>query len=111
MAIYFYREEIMKHVFKGIASGIIWGLGQIFNKQYLKAAFFFVVFAVLIVIELFSSRFLTGYDPYSKIPGDDFDDAFAARFHHTYNIDVEGNRIRPIPEFDLYCEENGISKL
>ena len=31
----------LKHILKAIASGFIWGLGQVFNRQYLKAAFFF----------------------------------------------------------------------
>jgi len=42
----------LKHILKAIASGFIWGLGQVFNRQYLKAAFFFLFFALLIGIEL-----------------------------------------------------------
>ncbi len=36
---------------KALASSIIWGLGQLFNRQWAKALFFFVFFALLIIIE------------------------------------------------------------
>ena len=29
-------------VLKAIASGLVWGLGQLLNKQFLKALFFFM---------------------------------------------------------------------
>lgn len=56
-------------VLKGIASGFIWGLGQLFNKQFLKAFFFFVFFAAFIGIELGTSNYFKETDPYDKIVG------------------------------------------
>lgn len=36
---------------KAFASSLVWGLGQLFNRQWLKALFFFVFFALLIIVE------------------------------------------------------------
>ncbi len=59
-------------VIKAILSGFIWGLGQLFNKQYLKALFFFLFFVIFISIELGTSKYFVKTDPYSKISGNDF---------------------------------------
>lgn len=40
-------------ILKAVASSIVWGLGQLFNRQWAKALFFFVFFALLIFIEVF----------------------------------------------------------
>ncbi len=59
-------------VIKAVLSGFIWGLGQLFNKQYLKALFFFLFFVIFISIELGTSKYFVKTDPYSKISGNDF---------------------------------------
>ncbi|HQC30273.1 MAG TPA: ABC transporter permease subunit [Acholeplasmataceae bacterium] len=61
-----------RSVLKAIASGFVWGLGQLLNKQYLKAAFFFIIFAGFIGIELGTSKYFTKTNPYDKISGEDF---------------------------------------
>ncbi|MGI6787099.1 MAG: ABC transporter permease subunit [Acholeplasmataceae bacterium] len=61
-----------KSILKAIASGFIWGLGQLLNKQYLKAAFFFIIFAGFIGIELGTSKYFVKTNPYDKIKGQDF---------------------------------------
>ena len=63
------------HVLKAIGSGIIWGLGQLCNKQYLKAAFFFLIMVACVGLELGTGNyFKTGeYDIYQeKIAGEYF---------------------------------------
>jgi arabinogalactan oligomer/maltooligosaccharide transport system permease protein len=97
----------IKHILKAVASGFVWGLGQLFNRQYLKALFFLLFFAVFVTIELSSSRYFTGYDPYNIIPsGEDIRDTFAAKFLQDYKYDVETRRILPIPTFEEFVEEN-----
>jgi arabinogalactan oligomer/maltooligosaccharide transport system permease protein len=44
-------------ILKAIASGIIWGLGQLLNGQIFKFLFFFVVFVLFIGIELGTSHY------------------------------------------------------
>jgi len=56
-----------KHIFKAIATAILPGLGQIFNKQYLKFAIFFVFFATFIGIEFSTSNYFEKVDPYDKL--------------------------------------------
>ena len=41
------RNNKILHILKAVASGLVWGLGQLFNKQYIKALmFFFSIFFV-----------------------------------------------------------------
>ena len=63
-----------KHILKAVASGLIWGLGQVFNKQYFKALFFFLFFALMVGIELGTGNYIQGYDPYDeKLEGIDYE--------------------------------------
>ena len=67
------RDNQILHILKAIASGLIWGLGQLFNKQYVKALMFFLVFVLMIGIEVSSGDYLNNepFDLYeTKIPGD-----------------------------------------
>ena len=59
-------------VLKAIASTLVWGLGQLFNKQFLKALFFFIFFAGFIGIELGTSKYFEETNPYDNIAGIDF---------------------------------------
>ncbi|HKM30467.1 MAG TPA: hypothetical protein VJZ51_06930, partial [Bacilli bacterium] len=96
----------LKHILKAIASGFIWGLGQVFNKQYLKAAFFFLFFALFIGIELGSSKFISGYDPYiEQLPGDDFGENLAKNFYTTYLFDKDKHSVQEIPALEVFYEQ------
>lgn len=57
---------------KGFLSAIIWGLGQLFNKQILKALFFFVFFISFIGIELATTNF-NKINPYDQLNGNSYD--------------------------------------
>lgn len=57
---------------KAILSGLVWGLGQLFNKQIIKALFFFVFFISFIGIELGTTNF-NKIDPYDKLNGVSYD--------------------------------------
>lgn len=50
----------MTPIIPGIASAIIWGLGQLLNKQFIKAIFFFVFQAIVVAIELVSGNYFSG---------------------------------------------------
>lgn len=63
-------------ILKAIASSIIWGLGQLLNGQYLKALFFFILFAGFIGLELGTSHYFTPTSAYDKLPGQDFGDSW-----------------------------------
>lgn len=67
------RNNQILHIFKAIASSLIWGLGQLFNKQYIKAMMFFLVFGLMIGIEVSTGDYFNDqpFDFYeTKIPGD-----------------------------------------
>ena len=61
-------------ILKAILSGLVWGLGQVFNRQYLKALFFFIFFVGFIGIELLTSSYFEEKDAYDKLLGQDFGD-------------------------------------
>lgn len=58
-------------ILKTIASSIVWGLGQVLNRQYFKGLFFFVFFALLLTIELVSGNYGAEIDMYDKMAGQD----------------------------------------
>lgn len=95
----------LPHILKAIASAILPGSGQVLNKQYLKAAFFFLFFAAFVTIELSSSRYFSNFDPYSKlesVTGPLYSDTFAAQLHQMYTFQVLEDEVDPIPEYDQY---------
>lgn len=93
------------HVLKAVSSAILPGSGQALNKQYLKAAFFFVFFAAFVLIEVTSSRYFTNFDPYSKlvsVTGELYSDQFASQLHSMYTFQKLENEVQPIPEYEAY---------
>ncbi len=99
-------ENKTKHVLKAVASGFLPGLGQIFNKQFLKALFFFVFFAAFLTIELSSGKYFSEFDPYDKLTtetGELFTDAFAEGFYNLYQSQKFDGDI-DLPEFEAYYE-------
>lgn len=96
------------HVLKSVSSGIVWGLGQLFNRQYFKALFFFALFCLFFGVELGSGRYFSDFDPYTKVAGDDLTDALANKFYREYKADIANpySGIKPFPEFDAYYEEH-----
>ncbi len=84
-------------IIKAISSSIIWGLGQLFNKQYFKALFFFIFFVAFISIELTTSNYNTDIDPYGRISAKDFTlDFYENYYYYSKNSD---------PELEAYYNE------
>jgi len=93
-----------KHIFKAIATAILPGLGQIFNKQYLKFAIFFVFFATFIGIEFSTSNYFEKVDPYDKLTvetGELFSDDFSRYFYQNYAYQASLDEV-DFPEFQAY---------
>jgi len=59
---------------KAILSGLIWGLGQLLNRQYFKALFFFIIFVGFVGTELVTSNYFIETSPYDKLIGEDLED-------------------------------------
>ena len=93
------------HLMKAIASIFIWGLGQLFNRQYIKALFFFAFFILLVGIELGTSHYFTQVDPYQKINGNDFPSTLASDFEKKYEFSVANKLVKGIPDYDAYYEK------
>lgn len=54
---------------KTVASGFVWGLGQLLNRQWGKALFFFSFMAVLFFVELSTSSYGAPISIYNKMAG------------------------------------------
>ena len=54
------KQKNMSPLIPVIASAIIWGGGQLLNKQYVKAAFFFCIQILLFVTEIITGNYFTG---------------------------------------------------
>jgi arabinogalactan oligomer/maltooligosaccharide transport system permease protein len=94
-------------ILKAIASGIVWGLGQLLNGQIFKFLFFFVVFVLFIGIELGTSHYQDDINAYDKVAGNNLGDewyvnGFMAEYN--YNKLVEGESYE---DFDLFLDEIG----
>lgn len=94
-------------IIKAVLSGLVWGLGQLLNKQFLKATLFFIVFGLFVGIELVSSRYFEEIDPYDKMVGKDFEDLWYINgFLPEYNFD--NIQYQPFDDFlvDIGGEQN-----
>lgn len=72
----YFMRETMKAIsyIKAILSGLVWGLGQALNKQYLKALFFFIIFIGFVSTELLTSSYFEETSAYTKLVGKDLGD-------------------------------------
>ena len=99
---------------KGIASSLIWGLGQLFNRQYIKAAIFFMFFVSIILIEVSSGSYDETFDIFEdKIAGDEIQEELSNYLPVWYYYNLKG--VNPTSDyayedFDLLhdvAESNG----
>lgn len=102
-------------VIKTIFSVFFWGIGQIFNKQYLKAAFFFVFFAVFVTLELASSRYFYEESKeneiaYSKIPGQSLGQWYEKSLFQFYDGQLLISQNNRIPTFEAFLAEIGVEE-
>ncbi|WP_025724815.1 carbohydrate ABC transporter permease [Acholeplasma granularum] len=100
-------------VIKTILSGFIWGIGQVFNKQYIKALFFFIFFAVFVTLELVSSNYFyeEKYEneiPLSKIKGNSLGEWYHKALFQQYDVQILNNN--RIESFDNFLEEIGVEE-
>src|SRR5690554_5801608 len=100
-------------VIKTILSGFIWGIGQVFNRQYLKALFFFVFFAIFVTLELSTSNYF--YEEtkeneiaLSKISGKSLERWYEKALFQQYDVDyiLNGNSIDTFEDFLERSEEH-----
>ncbi len=63
-------------IIKAILSAVIWGSGQLLNRQYIKALFFFIIFVGFVGTELFTSSYFEETSAYTKIVGNDLTDTW-----------------------------------
>lgn len=61
-------------IIKAILSAFIWGSGQLLNRQYIKALFFFIIFVGFVGTELLTSSYFEETTAYTKLVGDDLTD-------------------------------------
>jgi len=89
---------------KAISSIFIWGIGQLFNGQKLKAFLFFIIFVLFISIELGTSSYFEETNAYDKLPGENFgDDYFQSIMGDYYDFANDTYKIN-YPAFESYLE-------
>ncbi len=87
-----------KTIIKTILSSIFWGFGQLLNRQYIKALFFFLVFVAFIGIELGTSHYFINDEAVdnislNKIPGKNLGTFYNIVFLETYDQEARnGNK-------------------
>ncbi|MFP4286123.1 MAG: carbohydrate ABC transporter permease [Candidatus Izemoplasmataceae bacterium] len=92
-------------ILKAIASSLVWGLGQVFNKQWIKAAFFFMFFALFILIEfVVTGSYGEEFDVFNKMPGDDITVETSKGFMQDYYYSYQQGTYTD-PEFLYYVAE------
>lgn len=97
---------------KAILSGLVWGLGQLFNKQFIKALFFFIFFVAFIGIELGTSDYFRTEEyenqiALEKIPGKPFNEVLSD-FPSRYSVDIKNDPSLRDPNFEAYLTEIGV---
>lgn len=96
--------KIINYV-KAACSAIIWGFGQLLNRQYLKALFFFAFFAAFIGIELGTTNFTSNVTAYDKIEAEAFDYQFFKGYKDYYDFQVVKNASLKDEAFEAYYNE------
>lgn len=89
------RGEYMRNyktiaLLKAFLSAIVWGLGQLFNRQYIKAAMFFFVFLIIILVEVTTGNYGTTFNLYEdKLPGEEVKEEVSNGFIENYYYNLE----------------------
>ena len=94
-------------ILKAVASSVIWGFGQLLNLQFLKALFFFIVFAGFVGIELYTSSYFEETSAYDKLNGEDYGDYYFREIFMSYYYTADNNRPLDYTPFDDYLIEIG----
>ncbi|WP_441361880.1 carbohydrate ABC transporter permease [Acholeplasma laidlawii] len=102
-------------ILKSILSGLIWGIGQVFNRQYLKELFFFIFFAIFVTLELASSNYF--YEEtteneiaLSKIAGEPFGEWFEKSLFQFYDGQILQSSSNRIASFEAFLAEIGVEE-
>ncbi len=97
-----------KHVLKAIASGFVWGLGQLFNKQPIKALMFFIFFIVFVGAEFLSGSYLNIHDfnVYDNLNGNYFgSEKVREAFTYQFTVDYLASGEEIDDEFESKLRE------
>ena len=72
-------------IIKAVLSSIVWGLGQLFNRQFIKAAMFFFVFLTILGIEFATGNYGAEFNLYEdKLPGEEVKEEVSNGFIENY---------------------------
>ena len=89
----------------GILSALVWGFGQFLNRQFIKAAIFFGLFALIIFVEFATGSYGQEFNLYNdKIPGDEIQEELSNYLPtwYFYNLkDINPTSEYAYEDFDL----------
>ena len=81
-----------------ILSGLIWGFGQLINRQYIKALIFFLIFSLVIFVEFATGSYNEEFNLYNdKIPGNEIEEELSNYLPTWYYYNLK--EINPTSEF------------
>ena len=99
---------------KAILSALIWGFGQLINKQYVKALIFFLLFSLVIFAEFSSGSYGDEFDLYNdKVPGNEIEEElsnYLPTWYYYNHVDINPLSEYAYEDFDLLqdvAESNG----
>ncbi len=109
-------SRILPSWVKAVLSMFIWGLGQLLNRQYIKALMFFLVFFMVIGIEYNTGNYGKDYDFYNeKLAGEEAEEEFSNGFIIDYYFNTDGNpffsagaNYEDVSFLELVADENGV---
>lgn len=96
-------------ILKTLASGMIWGLGQLFNRQWMKAIFFFGFFVLLVTIELSTATYGREISIYNLMAGRDFSTETSKGIVNDYYYNLLDGRYQDQAFLTHVAEENDLT--
>jgi len=94
---------------KTLASTFIWGLGQLFNRQWLKALFFFTFFGLLLTIELSTASYGQEISIYNLMAGNDLKTETSKGIFNDYYYNLLDGRYQDKTFLKHVAELNGLT--
>ena len=94
---------------KTLASTFIWGLGQLLNRQWLKALFFFTFFTLLISVEWLTGSYGQEISIYNKMAGQNITVETAKGFIVDYYYNLLEGKYEDTSPLEYAAEVSGLS--
>lgn len=96
-------------ILKTAASSLIWGLGQLLNKQWLKALFFFTFFVLFLTVELSTSSYGQEISIYNLMAGQNITSETSKGIFNDYYYNLLDERYEDTSLLEYAAEVNDLT--